>query len=426
MSLPREVEYRVSSLPPEVSTSAYVSRAVNGGGNFTTGQQVQVNLIQNRGCYLIPSSMYATFNINVTADGADTNVLLGLPGVSVIERSDVFLNSTSVDTINNYNSIVNMLYNGKLGVSEKMGLSKCLGNEFVQNAANEVDSRVISNGTGANIISVAVPLANILSLQSTLWPLDSAEARIYLTIADILNISCKNDGTASTLTAFSVSDFQIHYKAVTFDAQTDMLIKSQVQPDGQIYFKSESYQSSVANLPTGSAGSQNLVFANSLTSIKSLQTQFCRADRFKLGSAASYNPNFTQFSYQVGGRNYPQTPLSSSADAAVTLEFLESIHGIMSHPDAAQTSMSVNNFRGLNDAFNADSFKDLPKCYFGYNSERLPSNSALNGISSQNSNIVVRVDIGAATTSTATCLQIFHHDCILKYDPIANSMVVMR
>ena len=64
--------------------------------------------------------------------------------------------------------------------------------------------------------------------------------------------------------------------------------------------------------------------------------------------------------------------------------------------------------------------------YFGYNAERLPSNSALNGISSQNSNIVVRVDIGTATTTTATCLQIFHHDCILKYDPIANSMVVMR
>ena len=426
MSLPREVEYRVSSLPPEVSTSAYVSRAVNGGGNFTTGNQVQVNLIQNRGCYLIPSSMYATFSINVTADENDTNVLLGLPGVSVIERSDVFLNSTSVDTINNYNSIVNMLYNGKLGVSEKMGLSKCLGNEFVQNAANEVDSRTITAASGANIISVAVPLCNILSLQSTLWPLDSAEARIYLTIADILNISCKNDGTASTLTGFSVSDFQIHYKAVTFSSELDAMIKSQVQPDGQIYFKSESYQSSVANLASGSAGSQNLVFANSLTSIKSLQTQFCRADRFKLGSAASYNPNFTQFSYQVGGRNYPQTPLSSTAEAAVTLEFLESIHGIMSHPEAAQTSMSVNNFRRLNDAFNTDSFKDLPKSYFGYNAERLPSNSALNGISSQNSNIVVRVDIGTATTTTATCLQIFHHDCILKYDPIANSMVVMR
>ena len=425
MSLPREVEYRVSSLPAEVSTSAYVSRAVN-GSSFTTGQQVQVNLIQNRGTYLIPSSMYATFSINVTADGADTNVLLGLPGVSVIERSDVFANSTSIDTINNYNGIVNMLYNGKLGVSEKMGLSKCLGTTFTEDAANQVDSRVVTAGTGANIISVAVPLCNILTLMDKLLPLDSAEYRLYLTVADILNISCKNDGAASTLSLFSLSDFQIHYKAVTFDAQTDMMIKSQVQPDGAIYFKSESYQSSVANLPTGSAASQNLVFANSLTSIKSLQTQFCRADRFGLACGASYNPQFTQFSYQVGGRNYPQTPYSSTAVAGVTLEFLESIHGIMSHPDAAQTSMSVNNFRQLNDAFGADSFKDLPKSYFGYNSEKLPSSTALNGISSQNSNIVVRVDIGTATTATATVLQIFHHDCILKYDPLANSLVVMR
>ena len=425
MSLPREVEYRVSSLPAEVSTSAYVSRAVN-GSSFTTGQQVQVNLIQNRGTYLIPSSMYATFSINVTASNADTNVLLGLPGVSVIERSDIFANSTSIDTINSYGGIVNMLYNGKLGVSEKMGLSKCLGNQFVENACNEVDSRTIANGTGANILSVAVPLCNILTLMDKLLPLDSAEYRVYLTIADILNISCKDDGTASTLTGFSLSDFQIHYKAVTFDAVTDQMIKSQVQPDGQIYFKSESYQSSVANLPTGSSGSIALPFANSLTSIKSLQTQFCRADRFKVGCGASYDPQFTQFNYEVGGKNYPQTALSSTAVAGVTLEFLESIHGIMSHPDAAQTSLSVNNWRGLNSAFNADSFKDLPKSYFGYNSEKLPSSVSLNGISSQNSNIVTRLSIGTATTATSTVLQIFHHDCILKYDPLANSLVVMR
>ena len=425
MSLPREVEYRVSSLPAEVSTSAYVSRAVN-GSSFTTGQQVQVNLIQNRGTYLIPSSMYATFNINVTADGAVDNVLLGLPGVSVIERSDVFANSTSIDTINNYNGIVNMLYNGKLGVSEKMGLSKCLGNQFVENACSEVDSRTITAGSGATILSVSCPLANILTLMDKLLPLDSAEYRVYLTVADILNISCKSDGTASTLSLFSLSDFQIHYKAVTFDAQTDMMIKSQVQPDGAIYFKSESYQSSVANLPTGSSGSVALPFANSLTSVKSLQTQFCRADRFKVGCGASYDPQFTQFNYEVGGKNYPQTALSSTAVAGVTLEFLESIHGIMSHPDAAQTSMSVNNWRELNSAFAVDSFKDLPKSYFGYNSEKLPSSTALNGISSQNSNIVTRLSIGVATTATATVLQIFHHDCILKYDPLANSLVVMR
>lgn len=425
MSLPREVEYRVSSLPAEVSTSAYVSRAVN-GNSFTTSQQVQVNLIQNRGTYLVPSSMYATFNINVTADGADTNVLLGLPGVSVIERSDIFANSTSIDTINNYNGIVNMIYNGKLGVSEKMGLSKALANEFVQNAANEVDSRTIAAASGANIISVAVPLCNILTLMDKLLPLDSAEYRVYLTVADILNISCKNDGTASTLSLFSLSDFQIHYKAVTFDAQTDMMIKSQVQPDNAIYFKSESYQSSVANLPTGSSGSVAIPFANSLTSIKSLQTQFCRADRFKVGCGAAYDPQFTQFNYEVGGKNYPQTALSSTAVAGVTLEFLESIHGIMSHPDAAQTSMSANNWRELNDAFGADSFKDLPKAYFGYNAEKLPSSTSLNGISSQNSNIVTRLSIGTATTATSTVLQIFHHDCILKYDPLANSLVVMR
>ena len=421
--LPREVEYRVSALP-ECTTSAYVSRAVN-GSTFSSGQ-IQVNLIQNRDCYLIPSSMYAQFTIAVDADGADTNVLLGLPAASIFDRSDVFINSTSVDTINNYGAVVNMLYNGKVSVAGKMGLSKALGNEFAENAANEVDSRTITAGSGTNTFSVAIPLCNILSLQEKLYPCSAGEARIYLTISDILNWSCKNDGAASTLTNLQVSNFEIHYKAITFDSATSALIMSQVQPDGNVYLKSESYQSSVANLATGSNGSVGLVYANSLTSIKSLFTQFCRADRFKVNSGAAYDPQFSTFNYEVAGKNYPQTAYTSAGVAGVTLEALEAFNGVMSHAEASSCSLSANNWRLLNAAFGADSFKDLPKAYFSYNCEKLPSSTALNGISSQNSNIVVRLNIGTATTATSTVVQIFQHDCIIKVDPLTGSLTVMR
>ena len=423
--LPREVQYSISSLPSEVSTAAYVSRAVN-GSQFTSGQQIQVNLIQSRGTYIVPSSMYCSFNINVTA-GAGDNAILGLPGCSCFQRSDVFANSTSIDTINNYNSILNLLYNGKLSVAQKMGLSKSLGNSFTEDECNQVDSRTIVGGSGANIISCAVPMCNVIANMDKLLPLDSAEYRVYLTVDDIANIACLSaDGTATTLTGFNISDFQIHYKAVTFDSQTDALIKSQVQPDGAIYFKTESYQSSVANLPTGSSGSYALPFANSLTSIKSLIASFSRTDRYKLACGVGYNPNFQQLNWEVAGRNYPQTPYTDSAEAVVPLEFLESLHGIMSSPDSAHTSMSVNNFRGINVAQNADNLKDLAKVYFGYNAEKLPSSTALNGISSQNSNIVLRLSIASATTVSATVLQIFHHDVIMKFDPMGNTLVVMR
>lgn len=421
--LPRETQYSVSALP-ECSTSSYVSRAVN-GSTFQNGQ-IQVNLIQNRDCYLIPSSMFAQFTISVDAAAADTNVLLGLPAASVFDRSDVFINSTSVDTINNYGAVVNMLYNGKVDVAGKMGLSKALGNEFVENAANEVDSRTIAAASGTNTFSVAIPLCNILSLQEKLYPVSAGEARIYLTISDILNWSCKNDGSASTLTNLQVSNFEIHYKAITFDSATSALIMSQVQPDGNIYLKSESYQSSVANLPAASSSSVGLVFANSLTSIKSLFTQFCRADRFKVNCGAAYDPQFSTFNYEVAGKNYPQTAYTSTGVAGITLEALEAFNGVMSHAQAASCSLSANNWRELNDAFGADSFKDLPKAYFAYNCEKLPSSTALNGISSQNSNIVVRLNIGTATTATSTVVQIFQHDCILKIDPLTGSLTVMR
>jgi hypothetical protein len=428
--LPRETEYRVSSLPAEVSSAAYVSRAVN-GTTFTAGQQVQVNLIQNRGAYVLPNSIYATFNINVTAGAAD-NAILGIPACSVIQRLDTFANSTSVETVNNYNAVTNLLFNGKLGVSEKMGLSKPFGLELTAGGADVLcDSRTIDGGSGANIISCSVPICSVLSNSDKLLPMSSAEYRLYFTVEDIANIACLSaDGAATTLTAFSLSDFEVHYKCVTFDPQTDAMIMSQVSPDGSILFKTESYQSSVAAIANGTQGSVAIPFANSLTSIKSLLTTFSRTDRYRLGSGVSYDVTggAGSLNYEVAGKNYPQTPLSLTSHAsAVPLEFLEAIHGVMSHPAAAQTSMSVDNFRVLNVAFGTDPLRNLSKAYFGYNCEKLPSSSALNGISSQNSNIVLRVNIdGAATGVASTALQIFHHDVIMKYDPVANTLVVMR
>ena len=214
--LPREVEYRVSSLPPEVSSASYVSRAVN-GTSFTAGQQAQVNLIQNRGAYFIPSSFYVTFNINVTADAANDNAILGIPACSVISRLDTFANSTSIETVNNYNAVTNMLFNGKLGVSEKCGLSKPFGLQLTAGYADMLtDSRTITAGTGANIVSCSVPICSVLSNSEKLIPADSAEYRLYFTIEDIANIACLTaNGNATDLTLYSVSDFEVHYKCVT-------------------------------------------------------------------------------------------------------------------------------------------------------------------------------------------------------------------
>jgi hypothetical protein len=271
----------------------------------------------------------------------------------------------------------------------------------------------------------------VLSNADKLIPLDSAEYRLYFTVEQLENIACLSaDGTATTMTGYSISDFELHYKAVQFDAQTDALIKSQVSPDGSILLKSESYQSSVQSIAAGVQSTIALPFANSLTSIKSLIATFTRTDRYKLGCGASYDVTGAggSLNWEVAGKNYPMTAFNlTTHSAAVPLEFLESVHGVMSSPASAQTSMSANNFRVLNVAFGADNLKDLSKAYFGYNCEKLPSSSALNGVSSMNSNIVLRVNIdGAATGVASTACQIFHHDVIMKYDPVANTLVVMR
>ena len=113
-------------------------------------------------------------------------------------------------------------------------------------------------------------------------------------------------------------------------------------------------------------------------------------------------------------------------EAEATAEFLEAIHGVHAS-DSVQCSLSANNFRTINSAYAAGDIKDLGKCYFGINTERLAGKSyMLTGVSSQNSNIALELDIGVATTTAANVIQVFNYDLLMKYNPAQNTLVVLK
>lgn len=425
MSIPKEVRYDYTVMGSGIRSASYVSRSQN-GSVFDESQQLQFSLLQNNNTFLIPSSLYMVFTIEVDADAADNNILLGIPAASVFQRSDVFINSVSVDSISNYNAIQNQLLHSKLSASQKQGLSSALGLEFAAGNANEIDSVDIAAGSGTNTIKVACPMLNCIALCNNLYPLFAGDVRFYLTVDQLLNISCKSDGTASTLTNLKIKDAEIHYKAVSFPPEMVGAILSQTQADGRIYMKSESYETSVAPLAAGSSGTQALVYSNSLTSIKSVLSSVFRTDRYK--NFAAYDPNLTQFSYEIAGTPYPQTAINVSqhGKAQVLMEYLEAVHGIHSAPTSASCCLSTNNFRAIDVAFGADTDKDLSKSYLAVNTERLASSDALNGVSSQNSTVVARLNIGVATVASATVMTTFLHDLVLMFDPETRAVQVMK
>jgi hypothetical protein len=432
--LPKEVNFSISQLPPNVRGESFVAVPQNGSSFSDGGQQIQLSLVQNSGAYFIPGSGYLTFNIYVTGDGSTVNHLLGIPACSVFSRSDLFINSQNVESISNYGALVNTLFHGKMNIAQKSGLSYPFGTTITSGDDTDpakVDSRTIAASATVNKISCSVPLCNLLQNASDgkMIPLDMGEFRLLLTLDQLANFACESDGTATSLTAFSITDVEYHYDCVVFDAQTDALIKgSQVDSAGDLYIKTESYQTSQSVIAQGQQGSLEVPFANSLTSIKSLITNFTRSDRYK--QFASYDITGAaggSVSYTIAGIPYPPRPLDTlNHRSSVVIETIGALHGNKANASHTNCSYSANNFRDVNVGQGDDSVRDLSKATFGVSTEKLDGSYLLTGVSSMNSNSTVRLNIGTATPVACNVLMIFNHDCLLKYNPSTNQVVVMK
>lgn len=426
--LPKEVNYSLAQLPPSVRGESFVAVPQN-GSSFTEGQQIQLALVQNAGSYFVSGSGYLTFNIRATCHATADNYLLGIPACSVFSRSDLFINSQNVESIANYGALANTLFHGKMNVAQKAGLSYPFGVSLTSGDATKVDSRLLAGGAGAQVISVSVPLCNLLQNADKMIPLDMGEFRLLLTLDQLVNISCESDGSESTLSAYSITDVEYHYDCVVFDAQTDALIKgSQVDSAGDLYIKSEGYQTSQSVIASGQSGSLELPFANSLTSIKSLLTNFTRSDRYK--QFASYDITGSAggaVSYTIAGIPFPNRPLDTiNHRSSVVMETIGALHGTKANPAYTNCAYSANNFRDVAVAQASDDVRDLSKATFGCSTEKIDGSYMLTGVSSMNSNSTIRLNIGTATPVACNALMIFNHDQILKYNPATNQVVVMK
>ena len=422
--LPKEVDYsKPAQLPASVRCSSLVAVPQGGRNGYSSGTQIMLPLVQYG--YFVPNSAYLTAKITVTGT-ANPNSLLSVVAQSWISRLDTFINSQSVETQNQYGAVSSMLLHSKMSTADKWGLSYPFGIKVVDGDANNVDSHT-KTGVGQHVFQIAIPLNCIMQNADKMLPLRMGETRIVLTVNDLANFSLQDDGTPSELTGLEVNEVEYHYDIVEFDAMSDQMILSQTDEQGDIYFKSESYASSSAQINDATQGYLEVPFATSLASIKSIYALFCRTDRAKF--FASYDPTQGNGSVQftVAGATYPPKALDTiNARSAVVLEHLAAIHGTKTSPDTARCCLSELNFRSSNVAFNDDSITDLAKAYFGVSTERISGSYLMTGISSQNSNSTVRVQIGTALTSALNLLCVFNYDALIRYSPSTGQVQILK
>tara|TARA_Y100000114_G_scaffold157164_1_gene187643 strand:- start:6177 stop:7469 length:1293 start_codon:yes stop_codon:yes gene_type:complete len=430
MNAPREVQYPpMAQLPEQVRCSSLISAPLGGKGAYSSGEQIQFPLVKYG--FLVPTAGYVTCKIKVSGAIATTaGELLSIPAQSWITRSDVFINSVGVDTIQNYGAVSSMLLHSKMNTAQKWSLSAPFGLRCTAGNSNAVDSNALPVQTANDVteFQVAIPLNNILSNCEKYVPLSFGETRIVLQVADLANVACKANGSAIDSTAsLSIDEVQYHYDIVEFGSAMEGAILSSQAPDGIIAVKSQSYASSTAQINSGTQGFLEIPTALSLRSIKSCFALFNRTDRYK--QFASYDPTNGDGSVQftIAGQTYPPAPLDTkNHKTSVVLELAHAIHGTKNSPEMTNSSLSTLNFRNHNVAQGSDPTNDLSKAYFGVSTEKIDGSYMMTGVSSQNSNATTRINLNQASAVALNLLSVYNHDAILYFDLVNRSVSVAK
>jgi len=422
--LPSSVNYR-ESLPalPEGCQSINIACSPVNNNTFKPGEQIIFDFL-NRG-FLIPDSVYISYTWTATLTGTtNTPLLIGCPVYTPFNRLDLQIGSQTVDSIQNYNVIMNMLSNLTMSVSDKYGLQSAFGYNKADgtNATpnlEELDGRTLITGAANLTGSFSAPLMSLLSSSEKLIPLFAMpQLRIILT-HESLNTMFRQDGTGGNIVqpaTWVLSNVELRYKIVDMGGNVEEMIRGM---GDKIYIKSQSFASSTNTLTATSTGSNELIYNMRFASVKSI---------FAINGSASNNSNGRfdsvdltsntgEYSFLIGGQIYPQKPLSAQTNKAGILQELRSAIGSIYDKN---NSFAINTleFNQISTVPGSTNSVTCPaKFYIGCSVEKLNSNSLLTGISTQNSPISYRVTTGSSIgTANATVTLVVNYDALIEVD----------
>ena len=117
-ALPSAINYQEGlAVLPENTQNFNVACVPVSGGAIGPSSQIQVDL-GNRG-FLDPASLLIRYKITYSIANTVTGYIVGTPVYTPFLRLETLVNSNTVESINNYNTVANMLTNIQLGVSDK-------------------------------------------------------------------------------------------------------------------------------------------------------------------------------------------------------------------------------------------------------------------------------------------------------------------
>lgn len=425
--LPSQIDYSESlpSLPADTQSIFVKSLPIN-GSSFTAGSQIMLDFI-NRG-FLVPDSVYLSFKLVATTDASGTTVL-GTPIYTPFSTSQVQVGSQTVETIANYNIVMNTIVNSTMDVAQKYGNQAGYGWSSISASSStaptlaQLDNRYLSQSQASAGIFLSAPLMNILTNSERLLPLGMMpQVRLVLT-ADAISNMFTAAGAASgqgVVSAYTISNVELRYRVIDMP-EAENAVKQMGQ---KIYIKSQSFASSSQILPSGANGYNELVFNSRFASLKGLIAVHgatyagAFARNFESFDITSGNG---EYSFSVGGQIFPQAPISTSQNKATALMELKNCFGSIYEKTNSQSINSVEYGFNLGDT---TTFAENAKLYIGVSTSKMDSHSLLTGISTQNSPITVRYSLGTPTPQATNICLMMNYDALWEVDLVNRQTTV--
>lgn len=432
VALPKEIAYTpvLPSLPADtINTSVVV--APSNGASFTDGQIIQIDLPASG--FADPNTMYVRYKLNIAQSGSPVvGAIRGTPAVAPFVKLEVLLGSQVIETIMNYNMVYNMVTNLQMNVAQKVG---CVNLGYLNGSTVVAVPPTFSNvngcafaATASTNYSLAFPLMSLLSGAERLLPLFAMpNVRLQLTLDTSSNII---SGGGSTGNVITVSNFEFCFDKINFGAGVESMVQ-QMGASQKLFIKSNSWATLSQLLPTSASGTQELIFNARYASIRSLFTNFagnniawCLNGNF---DSVDVTANNGDLQYFIAGKAFPDRSVSTTQNKyGALMELKMAINGGLHTLQAQNMGITSAEFNATGLSLGTATSNLVPgKFWFGVNCEKFSTgNALLSGVSTQNSPVSLRINLGTATVQGYNTTLIVLYDALIELDmPNRNAIV---
>jgi len=414
MPLPSSLDYRERYEPlPEGASKYTVSIPAKNDSSFTNGNELIFDF--ERTGYMIPNSLFIKFQLEVITGASGVNIL-GTPVYTSFSKLETIIDDISVDTINEYAHVQNMLINLNMNVAEKYSNQFNFSYNFsnIQNI-EYLDCIVVSANT-TNTYNLAGFIPCLLSNCEKLLPLEfMPKIRMIFTIDQQSNIF--RTGTA---TSYTILNPELVYDCVKLGND----FNKQIIKNNKIFIPSKSFSNQSVFLPLNSNGNRNISFSSYLSNVMCAFVVFCSTvnNTNKKLDAVDITNNSGSYSITIGSVQYPQVEMSAlNNKGSVLMELKKCVKSVFGNDgNMSINTVEFNQIDNINNTNNNTPGKFILPFLFKYINER----GKQSGISLLNKDVIVNVNQSVLQSVNRFCYLNLVYGAVLEIDLINKNVNV--